>query len=99
MDIRDELLEKAQLLLNVDDEEVLEIYVDQAIQEAANFTHNDDIESYSASILNMVIYKYQKRGSEALASESFGGVSLGYLDDYPETILKELRAKRKALLI
>ena len=47
----------------------------------------------------MVVYKYNRIGTEGVDSEGYSGVNFQYTSDYPENIMRGLRAKRKVVLV
>lgn len=96
------MIEKIKLLLGLTDsdkDELLQILIEQAIDEATLFTHNDDLSELGTSIIQMVVYKYNRLGSEGVDSEGYSGVSFNYSTDYPDSIMRSLRAKRKIRVI
>lgn len=97
------LLEKLKMLLpNVsgnDKDDLLTLLLDQATETAMNYTHSDDIVGLTPIILKMAVFDYNRLGTEGLASEGYSGVSFSYLDDYPETILRALRSKRRIITL
>lgn len=95
-------LDKMKLMLNINTNEkddLLTLLLDQATETAISYTHNDDIVSLSPVILKMAIFDYNRLGTEGLASEGYSGVSFSYLEDYPETILRALRSKRRIITL
>nr|DAT70848.1 MAG TPA: Head Tail Connector Protein [Caudoviricetes sp.] len=53
----------------------------------------------SSTIISMVVYKYNRLGTEGLDSEGYSGVSFGYSTDYPESIMRALKSQRKLITI
>ena len=47
----------------------------------------------------MVAYNYNRLGTEGLDSEGYSGVSFNYSADYPEPIIRALKAKRKLITL
>lgn len=80
-------------------DELLLILIDDAISEAQNYTHNDSIAGYENVICNMVIYMFNRLGTEGVDAESYSGVRFDYSSDYPESILRQLKAHRKVVTI
>lgn len=76
-------------------DELLQLLMQQSIEEAINYTHNDNICELEGCICNMVVYNFNRLGTEGLNSEGYSGVSYGYSSDYPESILRQLKAHRK----
>lgn len=96
------MLDNIKLLLGLTDnskDEVLMVLIQRAINEAKNYTHNNSIKDYENVIDDMVIYNYNRLGTEGLASESYSGVDFKYSSDYPESILRQLRSHRKVMVI
>ena len=91
------MLNDIKLLLGLTDsskDAILTLLIKQATQEAKNITHNDVVDDLENAIIDMVIYNYNRLGTEGLDSESYSGVSFNYTADYPEFILRQLRPKR-----
>lgn len=97
------MLDKIKVLLGLTDDTkdtLLTILIEQAIEEAIDYTHNEEcINKINSTIIEMVVYKYNRIGTEGLNSEGYSGVSFSYTTDYPESIMRALRAKRKVRTI
>ena len=97
------MLERIKLLLNITDESkdaLLGELIDKATEFATNFTNNTAaIESLNGCIIDMVIYDYNRMGTEGLTSENYSGVSFGYASGYSDDIMKQLRRYRKVRVI
>ncbi len=96
------MLEKVKVLLgltNNSKDDLLTILIEQAIEEAIAYTHNDCVDELNTSIIQMVVYKYNRLGTEGVENEGYSGVSFSYSADYPESILRGLRAKRKLITL
>lgn len=92
------MLNKVKLLLGLTDEtkdDLLTILIEQAIDEALTYTHQDCVDELNTAIIQMVVYKYNRIGTEGVESEGYSGVSFNYATDYPESILRALNAKRR----
>lgn len=66
------------------------------------YCRTDHIKDMKSLILEMVIYKYNRLGTEDLQSENYSGASYAYLNDYPDTIkaaMKEARRKSSVLKV
>lgn len=94
------MLQKVKLLLGIADtskDDLLNLLIDQATNQVINYTHNPPcVLLLEDTIVDMVIYNYNRMGTEGLNSEGYSGVSFSYSTDYPESILRSLRAHRKA---
>jgi len=97
------MLENIKLLLGLSDDnskdDILMVLIERAINEAKNYTHNDSIVNYENVINDMVIYSFNRLGTEGLSKESYSGVSFDYSSDYPESILRQLRSHRKIMVL
>ena len=96
------MLEKVKLLLGIADntkDDLLTLLIEQAVEEAIVYTHNECVDELNSSIIQMVVYKYNRIGTEGVDSEGYSGVSFQYTSDYPENIMRGLRAKRKVVLV
>jgi len=96
------MLDKLKLILGIKDDtkdDLLTLLIEQAIEEALNYTHQDSIENLRSTIISMVVYKYNRLGTEGLDSEGYSGVSFGYSSDYPDSIMRALKSQRKLITI
>ena len=96
------MLEKVKLLLGLTDntkDDLLTLLIEQAVEEAIVYTHNECVDELNTSIIQMVVYKYNRIGTEGVDSEGYSGVSFLYTSDYPDNIMRGLRAKRKVVLV
>lgn len=97
------MLERIKLLLNISDESkdaLLEELIDNATEFAKNFINNDAaLDNLTGTIVNMVIYDYNRMGTEGLTSENYSGVSFGYASGYSDDIMKQLKRYRKVRVI
>lgn len=92
------MLEDLKLLLgilNSEKDEVLQLLIRQATFEVKSFTNRDDVANLKDIILQIAIIKYNRMGTEGLASESYSGSSYSYIDTYPENIIKTLKKMRR----
>ena len=67
--------------------------------EAKDFTHREDVCELQSTIERMVVYNYNRIGTEGLNSESYSGTSYKYTTDYPEQILKMRKRYRKIVTL
>lgn len=96
------MLDKIKLLLNINDEykdALLTLLIQQAIDEAIDFTHNSDTSELESTIIKMVLFNYNRLGTTGIDAESYSGVSYTYAIDYPEGILRSLKSKRKLVTL
>lgn len=92
------VLEKVKILLGLTDtskDSLLGVLIDDTYKEVADYTHRDTSKgNMDTAIVQIVVYKYNRLGTEGLSSESYSGVSFGYSEDYPEAIKKLLDSYR-----
>ena len=96
------MLENIKLLLSISSTEkdnLLTLLIQQAEDEAKDFTHREDVCELQSTIERMVVYNYNRIGTEGLNSESCSGTSYNYASDYPEQILKMLKRYRKIVTL
>lgn len=96
------MLNKIKLLLGLQDnskDNILTLLIESAIQEAVDFTHNDSVAEQEDLICDMVVWKYNRLGTEGVDSESYSGVSFHYSTSYPDTITSRLKALRKVRVL
>lgn len=96
------MLNSVKILLGIKDnskDELLSLLIDAAIEEVVNYTHNNNTAGLESTICLMVVYKYNRSLNEGIDSESYSGVSFNYATDYPESIMRVLKAHRKVILL
>lgn len=98
------MLTQIKLLLGLenttDKDALLTLLLNRAIDECLAYTHNDDcICHLESTIVSMVVINYNRLSTESLESESYSGVSFKYENDYPEPIMRSLKAYRKVRTI
>lgn len=95
------MLDKVKLLLditNTNKDALLSLLIENATNEAMVYTHNDDVDCLANAIIQMVVYQYNRLDTLGVDSEGYSGVSFNYTDDYPEGIVRMLRAKRRVII-
>lgn len=92
------MLETIKTLLGITDsskDELLTLLLYSAIDEAKEYTHRNNVDDLDTTIIKMVVFQYNRIGTEGVDSENYSGTSFQYSADYPENIMRCLRAKRK----
>lgn len=92
------MLENIKMLLGIttsDKDELLGLLISQATAEAEAYTNNTNVSKLSPAIIKMVIYNYNRLGTEGVDSEGYSGVSYSYSTDYPNAVLRLLNNCRK----
>lgn len=96
------MLEQVKTLLGITDDSkdnILSLLIEQATEEALTYTHQNSIDNLLTAIVRMVVYNYNRIGTEGVDTEEYSGVSFAYSSDYPDNIMRLLRAQRKAVMI
>lgn len=96
------MLENVKLLLGIqgtDKDKILQLLISQAIDEVKDFTHREDVYPLQSTIEKIVVYNYNRMGTEGLNSESYSGQSYNYSTDYPDSIMRTLKRYRKLIVL
>lgn len=95
------MLEQIKTLLGLDDskDDILSLLIEQATEEALAYTHQSNPNELFTAIVKMVVYTYNRLGTEGVDAEGYSGVSFTYSSDYPDSIMRILRSKKKLLTI
>ena len=92
------MIDKVKLLLGLTDaskDELIEVLIDGAVEDAVAITGNKYIQDeLPNTIVKMVVYNYNRLGTEGLENESYSGITYNYSDGYPQDILNTLNQKR-----
>lgn len=92
------MLDNLKLILGVgaDKNAILALILDVVTQEFLDYTNREDLPNgANAVVLQMAVIRYNRIGSEGLASQGYSGVSESYIDGYPDNIRKQLNRYRK----
>ena len=93
------MLNDIKTLLGLTDDskdEILTLLLELATDDAISKTGCVDKKLLASVIIEMVIYKYNRLGTEGLESENYSGVSYKYISDYPDYILSALDNIKKS---
>lgn len=96
------MLEKIKLLLGItadEKDDLLTLLIEQATEEAIAYTRNDCVDELNTAIIRMVVYNFNRLGTEGVDTENYSGVSFGYSTDYPDNIVRILKSKRKLVIL
>lgn len=92
------MIDKVKLLLGLTDsskDKLIEVLIDGAVEDAVAITGNKYIQDeLPNTIAKMVVYNYNRLGTEGLETESYSGVTYNYSNGYPQDILNTLNKKR-----
>lgn len=77
-------------------DDLLNDLIEETQEEIKEYIHREDIPiSLEGVLIELVVIKCNRLGTEGINSESFSGVSTSYIDGFPKDILKKLRSCRK----
>ena len=96
--MRDILVNEAKVILDLDDSKhnLLSLLASGVIDDFMNYCNREDVPQKAHNLLlNMLLIRYNKLGVEGLASQSFSGISEGYLDGFSDDMKKQLNNYRK----
>lgn len=96
------MLEQVKLLLGITDnskDDILSLLIEQATEEALIYTHQNSIDNLFTAITSMVVYKFNRLGTEGVDSEGYSGVSFAYSSDYPDYIVRLLKRQKKIIAL
>lgn len=96
------LLEQTKLLISLSDstkDALLELLIQKTKDEVLLYTNKTEyLETMDNVVIDIVVIKYNRIGSEGLASQSYSGASESYLTEYPDYINKQLNTFKKKVL-
>ena len=94
-----ELIEKINRRSNAAANQSKELIADLAQEtqeELKEYLNRDDIpKGLEGTLIELIVIKCNKLGTEGINSESFSGVSTSYIDGFPKDIIKKLNRYRK----
>lgn len=77
-------------------DELINDLIEETQEEIKEYIHREDIPpSLEGSLIELVVIKCNRLGTEGISSESFSGVSTSYINGFPRHIEKKLRKCRK----
>lgn len=81
---------------DMDEDNLLNLYLEDAENEILELTHLDKIPSNLLSTqIDLAIIMYNKQGIEGQTSHSEGGISRSFEEGIPESIMKKIRSARR----
>lgn len=93
------MLNKIKTLLGITDttkDTLLNLLIDDATIYVQQATHRDDLNAILEEItVRCVVWDYGRLKTEGLQSENYSGIAYTYEPDYPEPIMRQIRAQRK----
>ena len=95
-----EIIKNLLGITTTDKDELIQILIDQAQDEVLDYTHNPKaLEYLQTTIQKMVVYNYNRLGTEGLDSESYNSASYSYSGSYPESFYNSMKAYRKVQVV
>lgn len=92
------MLNKIKILLGLNDDskdDLLTTLIELCEGEACEYCGIDSADGMDSVIIQMVVYKYNRLGTEGLSGESYSGASYSYTD-YPANITSLLENRKKS---
>lgn len=92
------MLNNIKMLLGItgsEKDDLIRFLIDICTDEAKQYCNTDTADGLETAIIQMVVFKYNRIGTEGLTEESYNSASYSYAEDYPKPILKMLNSKRK----
>lgn len=95
------MLDKLKVLLGITDkDDVLNILIEMCSQDALTYCHLDTVDNkMQPVIMQMVMEKFNKLGSDGVSARSFSGASESYNEDYSGAVYEQLKHFRKVTTI
>jgi len=91
------MLSKIKLLLGIDDvskDSLLILLIEMAQDFVRNYIHDNNIEGLDTAIIDIVVHRYNRLGTEGLSNENYSGVSFSY-EDISESVKQQLNKHRR----
>lgn len=93
--ILEKIKRRSDSAINQSDELINDL-IEETQEEIKEYIHREDIPpSLEGSLIELVVIKCNRLGTEGISSESFSGVSTSYINGFPRHIEKKLRKCRK----
>lgn len=89
------LIDQIKLLSNSTNEALIQLLIDKTKVELSTDLKKDYSNVFDNVLVDIVVIKLNRIGTEGLASQGYSGVSESYLNEYPDYIMKQLNAFRK----
>ena len=99
------MLDKIKTLLDIGEEDeskddLLELLISMCKSEAVDFCNLKEYDSkLDSAVINMVIERYNKVGTEGVNSVSTHGITESYIDGYSQAVIRQLIKHRKIRLV
>lgn len=90
-----DILEQVKILSSNTNEALISLLIDKTKIEISEYTKISFDENNAAMqnvLSDIVVIKLNRLGTEGLSSQSYSGVSESYIDEYPQSIIKQLNS-------
>lgn len=90
-----DILEQVKILSSNTNEALISLLIDKTKIEISEYTKISFDENNAAMqnvLSDIVVIKLNRIGTEGLSSQSYSGVSESYIDEYPQSIIKQLNS-------
>ena len=88
-----DILEQIKILSGNTNEALISLLIDKTKIEISDYTKISFDESNTSMVnvlTDIVVIKLNRFGTEGLSSQSYSGVSESYINEYPQSIIKQL---------
>lgn len=93
------MLDKIKLLLNLagdDKDELIQTLISLCKDEAVDYCNLEDYDAkLDSAVIQMVIERYNRLGSEGLSSTTSSGIKEEYFGNYSNPVIRKLQKNRK----
>lgn len=73
--------------------------IEMAEQEAESYTGQELEKIPESVVVEMAVFKFNRLNTIGVNAENYSGVSFNYAEDYPESIVRELKRIRKVVFL
>lgn len=84
------VLEQIKLLTGSTKDNLINLLIDKTKLELQSITNKEYDESWNNLIVDIVVCKLNRIGTEGTKSTSINGLSEDYLEDYPKPIIRQI---------
>lgn len=84
------MIDQIKLLTGSTKDDLINLLIEKTKEEVERITKKQYEESWNNLIVDMVVCKLNRIGTEGMKSTSINGLSEDYLDDYPKYIIRQI---------
>ncbi len=96
------MLDTIKILLGVcnnSEDLIISTLIEITTQEIKSYCNVDTVQGLESLLIDMVVYKYNRLGTEGLTAENYGEVNYTYTSDYPDNIKRLLDKNRRMVIL